>query len=143
MMVAGVVKKMTAESAARAALGAGAIVMETLAANDRRLAAREDRAHPPAPADMILLAGGTDGGTRKHVVAMADLLRAAQPRPRLGHAFALPVIYAGNLEVRPDIVQMLEGRVALQLVDNVRPVLEREHLGPARDCDSTSCSSST
>src|SRR5712671_2642141 len=37
MMVAGVVKKMTAESAARAALGAGAIVMDALAANDRRL----------------------------------------------------------------------------------------------------------
>ncbi|MCK4256530.1 glutamate mutase L, partial [candidate division WOR-3 bacterium] len=37
MMVAGVVKSMTAESAARAALGAGAIVMETIASNDRRL----------------------------------------------------------------------------------------------------------
>ena len=37
MMVAGVVKSMTAESAARAALGAGAIVMDSLATNDGRL----------------------------------------------------------------------------------------------------------
>src|SRR6185503_10826015 len=37
MMVAGVVKKMTAESAARAALGAGAIVMDAIATNDKRL----------------------------------------------------------------------------------------------------------
>ncbi|MBI2370456.1 MAG: glutamate mutase L, partial [Deltaproteobacteria bacterium] len=37
MMVAGVVKEMTAESAARCALGAGAIVMDVLASNDGRL----------------------------------------------------------------------------------------------------------
>ena len=36
MMVGGVVKSMTAESAERAALGAGAIVMDILASNDGR-----------------------------------------------------------------------------------------------------------
>ena len=36
MMVAGVVLTMTAESAARAALGAGAIVMDVIASNDGR-----------------------------------------------------------------------------------------------------------
>jgi len=133
MIVAGVVKKMTAESAARAALGAGAIVMDTLAANDRRLPhERIERIRQLRP-DMILLAGGTDGGTRKHVIAMAELLRAAQPRPRLGHAFSLPVIYAGNREVAAEITEILGDKVALQIVDNVRPALEREHLGPARD----------
>jgi uncharacterized protein (TIGR01319 family) len=133
MVVAGVVKKMTAESAARAALGAGAIVMDTLASNDRRLPhERIERIRQLRP-DMILLAGGTDGGTRKHVVAMAELLRAAQPRPRLGASFDLPVIYAGNRAVRADVARLLEGRVSLQVVDNVRPSLEREDLGPARD----------
>jgi uncharacterized protein (TIGR01319 family) len=133
MVVAGVVKNMTAESAARAALGAGAIVMDTLASNDRRLPhERIERIRQLRP-DMILLAGGTDGGTRKHVVAMAELLRAAQPRPRLGAAFDLPVIYAGNRAVRADVARLLEGRVALQVVDNVRPSLDREELGPARD----------
>jgi uncharacterized protein (TIGR01319 family) len=133
MMVAGVVKKMTAESAARAALGAGAIVMDTLAANDRRLPHEKIERIRQLRPDMILLAGGTDGGTRKHVIAMAELLRAAQPRPRLGHAFSLPVIYAGNHEVADEIAAMLGDKVALQIVDNVRPTLEREHLGPARD----------
>jgi hypothetical protein len=37
MMVAGVVRSMTAESAERAALGAGAIVMDVIASNDKRL----------------------------------------------------------------------------------------------------------
>jgi uncharacterized protein (TIGR01319 family) len=133
MMVAGVVKKMTAESAARAALGAGAIVMDTIATNDRRLPHEKlERIRQLRP-DMILMAGGTDGGTRKHVVALAELLRAAQPRPRLGSGYDLPVIYAGNVEVRAEIEKMLGGKVALQFVDNVRPVLEEERLAPARD----------
>jgi hypothetical protein len=44
MMVTGVVAKMTAESAARAALGAGAIVMEE--ALDEVLAAERDHPRP-------------------------------------------------------------------------------------------------
>ena len=43
MMVAGVVMSMTAESAARAALGAGAIVMDTIASNDGRLPHQRDQ----------------------------------------------------------------------------------------------------
>jgi len=133
MMVAGVVMKMTAESAARAALGAGAIVMDSIATNDKRLPHEKiDRIRALRP-DMILMAGGTDGGTRKHVVALAELLRAAQPRPRLGASYNLPVIYAGNREVRGEIAEMLDGKVALQFVDNLRPTLELENLAPARD----------
>lgn len=133
MMVAGVVHKMTAESAARAALGAGAIVMDTIASDDRRPPhERVERIRQLRP-DMILLAGGTEGGTISHVVALAELIAAARPRPRLGQGFALPVIYAGNSAARPEIQRILGDRVALQIVDNLRPVLEREHLGPARD----------
>ncbi|MCX5743824.1 MAG: glutamate mutase L [Proteobacteria bacterium] len=133
MMVAGVVKKMTTESAARAALGAGAIVMDALAANDKRLPHEKIERIRQLRPDMILLAGGTDGGTRKHVVAMTELLRAAQPRPRLGTGFDLPVIFAGNRAVRAEVTDLLAGRVALQIVDNVRPSLDLENLGPARD----------
>ncbi len=133
MMVAGVVKKMTTESAARAALGAGAIVMDQVATNDKRLPHEKIERIRQLRPDMILFAGGTDGGTRKHVIAIAELLRAAQPRPRLGQGYDLPVIFAGNIDVRAEITEMLGGKVALQFVDNVRPTLEAEHLGPARD----------
>jgi hypothetical protein len=59
----------------------------------------------------ILLAGGTDGGTKKHVIAVAELLRAAQPRPRLGHAYSLPVIYAGNQDLNAEITAILGAKV--------------------------------
>ena len=133
MMVTGVVKKMTAESAARAALGAGAIVMDTIATNDRRLPHEKIERIRQLRPDMILFAGGTDGGTKRHVIALAELLEAAQPRPRLGSGYDLPIIYAGNVEVRSEIRRMLADKCALQFVDNVRPVLELENLGPARD----------
>jgi len=133
MMVAGVVKTMTAESAARTALGAGAIVMDTLAMNDGRLPHEKIERIRHLRPDMILLAGGVDGGTVSHVLELAELLRAANPRPRLGIGFALPVIYAGNRDAQADVRRVLEDRVALQIAPNVRPTLEEENLRPARE----------
>ncbi|MBM3329026.1 MAG: methylaspartate mutase [Calditrichaeota bacterium] len=133
MMVAGVVKSMTAESAERAALGAGAIVMDVLASNDGRLAHQKIERIRRLRPDMILLSGGIDGGTTKHVVELAELLAAARPRPRLGIGYALPVIYAGNREARGEIEKTLSSMVDLKSVDNIRPVLEQENLKPARD----------
>ncbi len=133
MMVGGVIAKMTAESAARAALGAGAIVMDTIATDDRRLPHEKIERIRQLRPDMILLAGGTDGGTTSHVVAIAELIGAARPRPRLGQSFDLPVIFAGNTRAAGEIQKLLGGKVSLQIVDNLRPVLERENLGPARD----------
>lgn len=133
MLVVGVVKSMTAESAARAALGAGAIVMEVIATNDGRLPHERIALIRRLRPDMILLAGGTDGGTVKHVVEMAEIIRAADPKPRFGSTYKLPVIYAGNKDAREEVRKILGDRVDLYIVDNIRPVLERENLGPARE----------
>jgi len=45
---------------------------------------------------MILLSGGIDGGTTTHVVEIAELISAADPRPRLGTGYKLPVIFAAT-----------------------------------------------
>ncbi len=133
MMVAGVVHAMTAESAARAALGAGSIVMDSLASNDHRLPHEKIETIRHLRPDMILLAGGVDGGTIKHVVELAELLASANPRPRLGIAYKLPVIYAGNKVAREAVAEQLQEKTDLTLVENLRPQLEQENLGPARD----------
>jgi uncharacterized protein (TIGR01319 family) len=132
MMVAGVVRSMTAESAERAALGAGAIVMDVVAADDgREEFERIERIRRLRP-DMILLSGGTDGGTKTHVVEMAEMLLAADPRPRLGIGYKIPVIYAGNKDARQEVQQIIAEKTALQIVENLRPTLEEERLGEAR-----------
>mgnify|MGYP003586924075 CR=1 FL=1 len=132
MMVAGVVASMTGESAQRAALGGGAIVMDVLASNDGRLPhQRIERIRRLRP-DMILLSGGIDGGTVSHVAEMAELIAAADPKPRLGITYQLPVIYAGNQDAREQIKTTLGSKTALTVTDNIRPTLERENLFPAR-----------
>jgi uncharacterized protein (TIGR01319 family) len=133
LVVGGVVRSMTAESATRAALGAGAIVMDTFATNDKRKAHEQIERIRQLRPDMILLAGGIDGGTQKHVMALAERIKAARPRTRLGGGFNLPIIFAGNKDVAPDIEALLGESADLQIVDNVRPVMEHENLGPARD----------
>ena len=133
MMVAGAVQSMTGESAQRCALGAGAIVMDVLASNDGRLPHEKIERIRSLRPDMILLSGGTDGGTVTHVVEMAEYIAAAEPRPRLGMSYNLPLIYAGNKDVRPRIQEILGQKTALTITDNIRPVLERENLTPARN----------
>ncbi|MBU0984872.1 MAG: glutamate mutase L, partial [candidate division Zixibacteria bacterium] len=133
MMVAGVVRSMTAESAERAALGAGAIVMDVIASNDKRLPHQQIERIRHLRPDMILLSGGIDGGTTTHVVEIAELVAAADPRPRLGSSYQLPIIYAGNKDATKAVADTLAGKVDLRTVDNLRPVLERENLGPARE----------
>ncbi|MBM4127451.1 MAG: methylaspartate mutase [Nitrospira sp.] len=133
MMVTGVVQNMTGESAQRAALGAGAIVIDVLSANDGRLPHEKiERIRSMRP-DMILMAGGTDGGAVTHVVEMAEYVAAAEPRPRFGVTYKLPLIYAGNKDARPQVKKILEDKSALVVTDNIRPVLERENLAPARN----------
>ena len=132
MMVAGAVKTMSAQSAQKAALGAGAIVMDVIASNDKRLPHEKIERIRDLRPDMILLSGGTDGGTVSHVVELAEFIGAANPRPRLGMTFQLPVIYAGNKEAQDRVSDVLKDKTALRITDNLRPLLERENLGPAR-----------
>jgi len=133
MMVAGVVKSMSGESAERAALGAGSIVMDVLASNDGRKPHEKITRIRQLRPDMILLSGGVDGGTTKHVVELAEILKAANPQPRLGSDYKLPVIYAGNIKASDEISKTLGEQTDLTIVENIRPILERENLNPSRD----------
>lgn len=133
MLVAGVVRSITTESAERAALGAGAIVMEAVSADDgREDYERIERIRHVKP-DIVLLTGGIDGGSTSHVVEVAEMLVAAAPRPRFGDTLRLPVIYAGNSDAAKDVKEILASLANVVVVDNVRPSLDRENLGPARE----------
>ena len=133
MTVAGVVKAMSAESAERAALGAGAIIIDVIAVDDGRKDFEKVKRIRELRPDMILMSGGTDGGTVKHLVELAEMLVSADPKPRLGIGMNLPVIYAGNKDAREPVKEVLDERVALKYVDNLRPTLDVENLGPARE----------
>lgn len=133
MLVTGIVRQMSTESAERAALGAGAIVMDAICSDDGRDdAARIERIRHLRP-DILLMAGGVDGGSRQHVIEMAELIVAASPRPRFGETLRLPVVYAGNKDAADEVTEILSSAAQVRAVPNLRPALDREDLAPARD----------
>ena len=133
MIVAGVVGTMSTESAERAALGAGAIVMDAISLDDRREPYERVRRIRHLRPDIVLIAGGTDGGTIDHPLELAETVLQADPRPRFGDTLRLPVIYAANSAAADQAKHILEKRFSFVAVENIRPTLERENLGPARD----------
>ncbi|MCB0345250.1 MAG: glutamate mutase L [Bdellovibrionales bacterium] len=133
MIVAGAVSSMTTESAERAALGAGAIVMDAISIDDgREQYERVSKIRHLRP-DIILLSGGVDGGNVSLPLELAETILQADPRPRFGETLRLPVIYAGNSAIRDQAAEILASHFEFVPVTNVRPELERENLAPARD----------
>ncbi len=133
MMVFGATKSITGESAERAALGGGAIVMDVIASSDNiPLYQKIERTRHLRP-DMVLLAGGTDGGSIAPVVQAAEIMKLAEPKARFGAEFSLPVIFAGNKYAQEPVQKTFEGIYALKIVDNIRPQVEYENSDPARD----------
>jgi len=132
MLVTGLMKEITAESAHRAALGAGAVVSEVISLDDSRaVIERLERVKKLKP-DMILITGGTDGGNISDVAAVAEMIAMANPEPRFGKDFKIPVIYAGNVDARSYVADVFKDIMDLSYTDNIRPVLEKEVLDPAR-----------
>jgi uncharacterized protein (TIGR01319 family) len=133
MIVAGVISGISTESAERAALGAGAIVMDAISIDDgREQFERVTKIRHLRP-DIILIAGGTEGGTINHPLELAETVLQADPRPRFGDTLKLPVIFAGNQQACDEIRKILEERFAFSSVKNLRPTLESEALDAARD----------
>lgn len=133
MMVAGVISMISGESAQRAALGAGAHLIGVFSKDDPRPEYRLVETMRETRPDLFLIAGGTDGGAFNQVLDMAATIRDADIKPRFGEHYKLPVIYAGNVDVRDRVAQTLTECYATRAVDNVRPEIERENLGFAKE----------
>ncbi len=133
MLVQGVAKSITAESAERAALGAGAIVMDVLSVDDERDTFEKINILRFLRPDMVLLAGGVDGGTKEHVLEMAEILSVAKPRPRFEVDFLLPVVYSGNKDATDDVKHLLCESFDVRVTENLRPKIEIENVEPARN----------
>ena len=133
MVVAGVVRAMTAESAERAALGAGAIVMDTVSIDDGREQHERVQKIRHLRPDIMLIAGGTEGGNVDHPLELAETVLQADPRPRFGETLRLPVIFAANSKAAKQAEEILGKRFAFTAVPNIRPTLDREDLAGARD----------
>lgn len=122
MIAVGLVPEMTAEAAKRAALGAGAKVLKVFSHELSEYEIEEIRELKP---DIILLAGGTDGGNQKVIVHNAKMLA------ELG--LDVPVVVAGNKSVAPTVVRILSEKISeVRPTENVMPKLDELNIEPAR-----------
>ena len=133
MMVAGLVKSVSATSAHRAALGAGAVVLDVIAVDDGRSHSEQIARINQLRPDIILLSGGVDGGSVQYIASMTEILKQANPKPRFGSTYKLPLVYAGNKDARDIVSEVIGDTMAVHVVDNLRPRHDEENLGPARE----------
>lgn len=123
LVAVGLVPELTAEAARRAALGAGARLIDTFAYE--LTAADVDRIDRLEP-DIILLAGGTDGGNSKVIVANARMLASLPIR--------CPVVVAGNRSAAAEVRDVLTAAgKPVAIAGNVMPSYGVLNIGPARD----------
>jgi len=122
LVAIGLVPELTAEAARRAALGAGAVVRRVYS---HQLTPQEVAEIEALAPDIILLAGGTDGGEAKTIVHNAVMLA--------GSALRVPVVVAGNKAVGGRVLDILRWHgVDARLTENVMPRLNVLNIEPAQ-----------
>ncbi len=111
------------------AFAAGAVISGAFSINSEKnrlaLIDRMSRLNP----DLVLMAGGTDGGALSGVVTMAYLLNHARPEPKYGSK--MPLLYCGNVSAREFVRETLNNYFVMSSTENVIPGNNEINLRPA------------
>ena len=123
MVAIGLIPELSAEAARRAALGAGAKVIRVYSF---RLSNKELKELETLSPDILLLAGGTDGGNREVILDNARMLSQSQVH--------CPILIAGNKAAADEVHSILSssGKNTL-MTDNVMPEVNVLNVEPARE----------
>ena len=130
-VIVGLLKDVSLESARRLTESTYARIVETIGLNDPRKPDQQIDSIMRARPDLVVIAGGTDGGASRSIqkllepIGLASFLLPQEKRPA--------VLFAGNEKIQPAI-KTLVGSLspALHFSPNVRPSLETEDLEPAQ-----------
>ncbi|MBU1207809.1 MAG: glutamate mutase L [Proteobacteria bacterium] len=122
MVTIGLIPQLSAEAARRAALGAGAKVLKVFSF---RLATKELQELQELAPDILLLAGGTDGGNTEVILENARQLARSSMR--------CPIVVAGNKAATDEVNSILlqAGKTTL-LTENVMPEVNVLNVEPTR-----------
>ena len=126
VLITGLLEDVSVESARRLASTTYTKIIDTFSLNDRRKTeARLDAVLELQP-DLILIAGGTDGGAGQSTLRKLEPIRLAcnllpvEIRPQL--------LFAGNQELGTRIKEVFSPLTQVELAPNVRPTLEQEQI---------------
>ncbi len=130
MVAVGLLEDVSLESAKRLASTTYVGKLESISLNDRRKPeARIDTIIRSRP-DVIVVAGGTEGGASQSVLKLLESVGLA--------CYLLPegqrpeILYAGNQNLQDEIQNTIKDLADLHFAPNVRPALEVEQLDAAQ-----------
>src|SRR5512138_14125 len=130
-VVVGLLSDVSLQSARRLAESTYSRIVDTFDLADHRRPDQQMDSIVRSRPDLVILAGGTDGGASRSIqkmleaVGLACYLMPIEKRPM--------VLYAGNQKLGNEVKELLGGHVGkLEISPNVRPSLETEDLEPAR-----------
>jgi hypothetical protein len=126
----GLLEDVSTESAQNLATTTYAQVIETLSLNDRRKTADRLDTILRARPNLVIVAGGTEGGASQSVINLLEAVGLA--------CYLLPkdhrpeILFAGNSALAKVVQETLGHISSLHIAANVRPTLEVEQLTPAQ-----------
>lgn len=130
-VVVGLLSDVSVQSARRLAESTYSRIVDAIDLSDHRRPDQQMDSIVRARPDLVILAGGTDGGASRSMqkmletVGLACYLMPLEKRPM--------ILYAGNQKLSDEVMEMLGGHAGkLEVSHNVRPSLETEDLDPAR-----------
>jgi hypothetical protein len=130
-VVVGLLTDVSVQSARRLAESTYSRIVDTLDLSDHRRPDQQMDSIVRSRPDLVVLAGGTDGGASRSIqkmleaVGLACYLMPLEKRPM--------VLYAGNQKLANDVKELLGGHAGkVEVSYNVRPSLETEDLEPGR-----------
>ncbi len=130
VIAVGLLKDVSLESACNLAKTTYTTISETISINDRRKQDEHIDAIWRTRSDLIIIAGGIDGGAAHTIqklleaVGMACYLMPKGYRPQ--------VLYAGNKEIRDDVTETLGDLTDLHFAPNIRPTIRTERIMAAQ-----------
>jgi hypothetical protein len=130
VVVVGLLEDVSLESARRLAATTYTQVIDSISLNDRRKTEERIDTILRLRPDIILVAGGTDGGASRSVlklleaVGLANYLLPAEHKPE--------VLFAGNQSLVDELKQTLERFGPIRYAENIRPDLDHEQIEPAQ-----------
>jgi hypothetical protein len=133
LVLAGLVKEMSLESASRAANGTYTDVQAVLSREGSLRSPQEtwSRTIRDLAPDGVVLVGGVDGGAKRPVLELAEAVALASSM--LEEDKRPTVIFAGNRDLRPYVTKLMGDITEVRVVDNVHPVADQEYLGPLQE----------
>ena len=117
----GLVPEVTLEIGKVAAQSAGARLTQVFSYRLTRADLARLEAETP---DILLFAGGTDGGNHRYVLDNAAAIAAS--------AIDCEIVFAGNRAAADEVATLLDGK-RLRIVDNLMPVFNEANPEPSRD----------